>query len=94
MEAIRIPITGELDLHIFQPKEVKSLVCEYILACRDKKIFTLRIIHGKGQGVLRRTVHSILSKNSLVESFALAQADAGGWGVTIVNIKRDAVHDS
>jgi DNA-nicking Smr family endonuclease len=86
-ESVEFPITGELDLHTFHPKDVKDLVPEYIEACREKGIYQIRIIHGKGKGVLRRIVHSILEDSPGVEQFW--QEGAGGsWGVTIVQLKR------
>jgi dsDNA-specific endonuclease/ATPase MutS2 len=83
-DAINIPIDGTLDLHTFQPNEVKDLVPEYLIACRDKGILQVRIIHGKGTGTLQRTVHAILKNLPSVESFKLADESAGGWGATIV----------
>lgn len=88
IESVEIPIDGVLDLHTFQPREVKELLVNYIAVCRQEGIFEIRIIHGKGTGQLRRTVHSILSKNQTVQSFSLAGEDAGGWGATIVQLKR------
>jgi DNA-nicking Smr family endonuclease len=83
-DAVNIPIDGTLDLHTFQPNEVKNLVPEYLTACRDKGILQVRIIHGKGTGTLQRTIRSILTKLPYVESFHLADESAGGWGATIV----------
>lgn len=88
MEPIEIPINGELDLHTFQPGEVKDLLEEYINACLEKKIISLRIIHGKGKGILKQKVHSILKKNPRVASFTDAPAEAGGWGATLVCLKK------
>jgi DNA-nicking Smr family endonuclease len=85
-EPVELPINGELDLHTFQPKEIKELVPDYLQACREKGILTVRIVHGKGIGNLRRTVHSILSKNPNVISFALAGEQFGGWGATMVSL--------
>jgi DNA-nicking Smr family endonuclease len=86
-EPVELPINGELDLHTFQPKEIKDLVPDYLEACREKGILTVRIIHGKGIGNLRRTVHSILGKHPDVISFALAGAQFGGWGATMVSLR-------
>ncbi len=87
-EIVEIPIDGTLDLHIFNPKEVKDLVPEYIEACRNRGIYNIRIIHGKGTGTLRRTVHSILKRLPLVDSFRVADERGGGWGATLVDLKK------
>jgi len=70
-EAVHLPINGVLDLHVFSPKEVPSLVDEYIKACLEKNIYEIRIIHGKGKGVLRRTVHALLERHPRVVDFSL-----------------------
>ncbi len=88
MEPVEIPVDGVLDLHAFRPGEIKDLIPDYIRLCKEKDIYEIRIIHGKGTGQLRRTVHSILSKNPTVRSFRLAGEDAGGWGATIIELKR------
>jgi len=85
---IEQPINGVLDLHTFQPGEVKDLVPEYLAECLKRGIFQVRIIHGKGIGTLRRTVQSILEKLAYVDSFKTAEDDAGGWGATIVTLRR------
>jgi DNA-nicking Smr family endonuclease len=85
-EPIELPIDGILDLHTFHPREVKDLVPAYLAACRERDILEVRIIHGKGTGVLRRTVHAILRRLPEVISFGLALEDAGGWGATIVTL--------
>jgi DNA-nicking Smr family endonuclease len=89
-EPIRLPINGVLDLHTFKPGEVKSLVPEYLAACREQGIFQVRIIHGKGIGHLRRTVHAILEKDPQVTSFTLDHPQFGGWGATLVYLRRPA----
>jgi len=79
-------IDGTLDLHMFQPRDVKELVPDYLQACREKEILLVRIVHGKGTGTLRRTVHSILDKMSEVVSYRIAGTGNGGWGATLVEL--------
>ena len=86
-EPIELPIDGILDLHTFQPKEVKDLLPDYLTACREQGILQVRVIHGKGTGALRKTVHSILGRLPGVISFRVAGEDAGGWGATLVELK-------
>lgn len=81
-----IPINGVLDLHTFRPDELGSLIPEYIDACIAKKIHHVRIIHGKGTGNLRRSVHALLERNEHVESYQLA-GDRSGWGATLVVLR-------
>ena len=85
---IRVPINGTLDLHTFHPKEVKELVPDYIEACREKGIFKIRIIHGKGTGTLREIVRSILKKHPAVIDFHHEGGTGGGWGATVVELKK------
>jgi DNA-nicking Smr family endonuclease len=86
---VELPIDGVLDLHTFHPGEVRELLPDYIAACREKGIFEIRIIHGKGTGALRKTVHSVLARLPGIASFRLAGEDGGGWGATLVELKRD-----
>ena len=88
-EPVELPVDGILDLHSFQPGEVKELIPDYLSLCREKGILRVRVIHGKGTGALRTTVHAILSKLPGVASFKQAMEDEGGWGATIVTLKPD-----
>lgn len=77
-------IDGVLDLHNFSPKDLKSLIPEYLEECFKKGIREIRIIHGKGKGNLRRSVHALLDRNRLVSSYNLADQQSGSWGATRV----------
>ena len=87
-EPVEYPIDGILDLHHFSPKDVKVLVPEYIEACLDRGITQIRIIHGKGIGNLRRTVHALLERNEQVVSFKLDSQSGSSWGATLVTLRR------
>lgn len=89
-EPVHIEINGVLDLHPFSPKELSTLIDDYIDACLEKQIFHLRFIHGKGIGNIRRSVHSLLKRNPHVVSFQLAGPDAGSWGATVATLKPDS----
>lgn len=89
-EPVEIPINGVLDLHTFNPRDVRDLVPDYLAECQKRGILRVRIIHGKGIGNLRRTVHSILSKHPEVISFTLDHPEYGGWGATIVTLRSRA----
>jgi len=84
---IEIPIDGILDLHTFKPSEVKDLIIDYLDACYNRGIFIVKIIHGKGKGILKNKVHSVLRKIPKISSFHLAEENQGSWGATIVYLK-------
>jgi DNA-nicking Smr family endonuclease len=86
---VQIPIEDWIDLHTFSPREIPSLLKEYLLECQKKGFREVRIIHGKGKGVQMNIVHSFLRKSALVESFRLAPPEAGSWGATLVLLKKD-----
>lgn len=85
-DPVPFPITGELDLHLFRPKDVPELLPEYFRECRAAGLTTVRVIHGKGTGTLREGVHRLLGRmtaESSVKSWTWPAGD-GGWGATMV----------
>ncbi len=86
-EPIGLPIDGVLDLHAFPPRQVKALVTDYLEACQERGILRVRIIHGKGIGALRRTVHALLSRHPEVIEFGLDHALFSGAGATVVRLR-------
>ena len=91
---VEVPIQDVLDLHTFVPKEIPSLLKEYLNACRKAKIYSVRIIHGKGKGFLKNRVRGLLKDFPMVTSFSDAPSSAGGWGATIVELRREVDYDS
>ena len=86
-EPFSLPIDGVLDLHTFRPQDVKEVVQEYLAACRQKGILEVRVIHGRGIGQLRQTVHAILRAHPGVRSYSMAGEAYGGPGATIVHLR-------
>lgn len=89
-DPVEVPITDELDLHTFHPRDARSLVDESLHAAADKGFPSVRIVHGKGTGTLRRIVHAALDRHPLVASYRLSDAGpgGGGWGATLVTLKK------
>ena len=83
-DPVVIAIEDQLDLHPFQPKEMPSVVEEYLKQCRQEGFHEVRLIHGKGKGVQRNIIRSLLQKHPAVASFRDAPLEAGSWGATIV----------
>jgi dsDNA-specific endonuclease/ATPase MutS2 len=86
-EPIHIPITDVFDLHSVPDRDVKAMVEAYLEEAHAKGFRFVRIIHGRGVGVRREIVRSVLARTDCVESFSDAPAEAGGWGATIVTLK-------
>ena len=86
-EPVRIPVTDVFDLHSVPPRDVQAIVEEYLTEARRLGLTALRIIHGRGIGVQREIVRSVLSRTACVESFSDAPGEAGGWGATIVTLR-------
>ncbi len=91
-ETVRMPITDTLDLHTFSPAELEPLLDDYLEACLKEGIQEVRIIHGKGRGVQRRRVQSVLSRSPLVQSYHGADPGGGSWGATIAVLKKSQPH--
>ncbi len=89
-EPVTIPIADVLDLHTFAPRDVKDAVEAYLEEAHRLGLYALRIIHGRGIGVQRETVRSILKRTPYVLNFRDAPAEAGGWGATLVTLTRNS----
>ena len=79
-------LTGELDLHTFLPRECADLVAEYVRAAQEAGMTSVRIVHGKGSGTLRRIVHGVLDHHPAVRAYRLADERGGSWGATVVEL--------
>ena len=88
-EPVRVAITDVFDLHSVLPGEVRAVVVEYLFQARAAGFRQVRIIHGKGVGVQRNIVRSVLERTPFVEHFSDAPPEAGGWGATIVRMKAE-----
>jgi dsDNA-specific endonuclease/ATPase MutS2 len=86
-EPIRIPISDVFDLHSIPPRDVKAVVEEYLREAHRLGFKALRIIHGRGIGVQREMVRSVLARTEFVAGFEDAPVEAGGWGATIVTLR-------
>jgi len=87
-DPVVLPIEDSIDLHPFAPKDIPSVVEEYIAQCIAAEIYEVRIVHGRGAGVQRKIVQSLLAKHPRVASFKDAPAEAGGWGATVAVLKK------
>ena len=87
MKAVKIPIDGILDLHGFRPADIGDLVEVYLCECRLRGVLQGRLIHGKGNGTLRETVHMTLRKLSFVKGFRLGDESSGSWGATLFELQ-------
>lgn len=88
-EPVRLELRDVFDLHSISPRDVRRVVEEYLNEAHGAGFRTVRIIHGKGIGVQRETVRSILARTSFVAHFSDAPPEAGGWGATIVFFVQD-----
>jgi DNA-nicking Smr family endonuclease len=87
-DPVEFPITAELDLHTFRPSDLGELIPAYLEAARAKGLREVRIIHGKGTGTLRTTVHTLLDRlPEHVAGYRLGDQTSGSWGATLVTLK-------
>jgi DNA-nicking Smr family endonuclease len=86
-EPVEIPIEDALDLHTFTPRDIASVVEEYLHAAAARGLREVRLIHGRGIGVQRGIVRGVLGRHPAVERFADAPPERGGWGATIVTLR-------
>jgi dsDNA-specific endonuclease/ATPase MutS2 len=85
-EEVVVPIEDHLDLHPFRPKDVRSVVEAYLEQALDRGFDEVRLIHGRGIGVQRQIVRSLLSDHPAVRDFHDAPPERGGWGATVVRL--------
>ena len=81
---VEIPIEDTLDLHPFRPNEIKDVAREYLLEAHARGFRQVRLIHGRGIGVQRDRIRSLLAELDFVEGFHDADGSGGGWGATVV----------
>jgi len=86
-EPVEVPIEDSIDLHAFAAREVRSVVDEYLRAAHARGFREVRLIHGRGIGVQRASVQSLLGRHPLVAGFTDAPPERGGWGATVVRLR-------
>jgi len=89
-EPVVIEFRDVLDLHSIPPSQVRAVVEDYLEEARSRRVRWVRIIHGRGIGVQREVVRSILSRTSFVIDFHDAPPEAGGWGATLVTLRAES----
>lgn len=85
-EPVTLEITDVFDLHTIAPRDVERAVHEYLAEARRAGFRSVRIIHGKGQGVQRRLVHGILARTPFIREWTDAPPQSGGWGATVAHL--------
>jgi DNA-nicking Smr family endonuclease len=88
LEAVALPLMEVLDLHSFRPEDTQKVVIEYLDEARRAGLDEVRIVHGRGQGVQRAIVRGLLRDAPGVAGFADAPPTRGGWGATVVRLRR------
>jgi DNA-nicking Smr family endonuclease len=93
VDGVGAPLTDELDLHTFLPRECADVVAEYLRAAHEAGMAHVRIVHGKGTGTLRRIVQGVLDRHPAVRAYRLADERSGSWGATLVDLHPPAGRD-
>jgi DNA-nicking Smr family endonuclease len=86
-DPVRVPIEDAIDLHSFAPRDVISVVDEYLRAAREAGFTQVRLIHGRGKGVQRADIQRLLRDHALVEQYW--DAPESHLGATLVRLRRD-----
>ncbi len=89
--AVVVPVEPSLDLHTYDPRELKPLLEDYLAEAQAHGFSRVLIIHGKGRGVLRQRVRSLLAQHSSVVGYEDAPPEMGSWGATLVHLKCDTM---
>ena len=92
-EVVELEVGDVLDLHSFPPRDVPEIVRDYLDLAVERRWPQVRIVHGKGAGVQRERVRSILAADPRVEAFGDAPAEAGGWGATWARLREPSGRD-
>ena len=85
-----LPIEDHLDLHPFRPRDIRGVVGSYLECALEAGFHEVRLIHGRGIGVQREVVRSVLTTHPAVAGFSDAPPERGGWGATVVRLRRQA----
>jgi DNA-nicking Smr family endonuclease len=86
-QPVRVVIEDSLDLHVFEPRDIPAVVCEYLEECAQRGFREVRLIHGRGTGTQRAIIRSLLANHPLAVEFSDAPPDRGGWGATVVRLR-------
>ena len=85
-----LAIEDSIDLHGFRPADIRSVVVDYLEEAVQRGFEEVRVIHGRGKGVQRASIHALLAEHPFVESYRDAPATRGGWGATLVRLRTPA----
>jgi hypothetical protein len=87
-EPFHLPMTDVFDLHSVPPRDAEAVVEEYLQECYRLGLTEIRVVHGRGIGVQRAMVRKVLERTEFVAWFGDAPLDAGGWGATVITLRK------